>query len=78
MRQTQRRMSIRNVAMTYGIPARVVTRAVDLGELPAVKTTTETGRQRVYVSYEDAERWFNSLVTASIAPAETAREKAMA
>lgn len=77
MRQTQRRMSIRNVAMTYGIPARTVTRAVNLGELPAVKTTTETGRQRVYVSYEDAERWFNSLV-AEIETNEVQREKVMA
>ncbi len=73
MRQTQRRMSIRNVAMTYGIPARTVTRAVVNGELPAVKTTTETGRQRIYVSFEDADRWFSSLITN-----EVQHEKALA
>lgn len=73
MRQTQRRMSIRNVAMTYGIPARTVTRAVVNGELPAVKTTTETGRQRIYVSFEDADKWFSSLITN-----EVQHEKALA
>ena len=63
MQQTQRRMSIRNVAMTYGIPARTVSRAIGTGELPAVRTVTETGRERVYVSFEDADRWFQSLTT---------------
>ncbi len=66
-------MSIRNIAMTYGIPARTVTRAVLKGELPAVKTTTETGRQRIYVAYEDADQWFNSL-----AINEVRQEKALA
>ena len=59
--QTQRRMSIRNVAMTYGIPARTVARAVDSGELPAIKTTTETGRERAYISRQDADTWFETL-----------------
>ena len=55
-------MSIRNVAMTYGIPARVVSRAVSLGELPAVLTITETGRERVYISSDDAAAWFSALI----------------
>lgn len=59
--QTQRRLSIRGVAMTYGIPAGTVSRAVDSGELPAVKTTTETGRERAYISRDDAQTWFDSL-----------------
>jgi hypothetical protein len=54
-------MSIRNVAMTYGIPARTVARAVSTGELPAVLTKTETGRERSYISAEDAQVWFESL-----------------
>lgn len=58
---TQRRISIRNVAMTYGIPARVVSRAVATGELPAVLTITETGRERAYISMDDAAEWFESL-----------------
>ena len=63
MQQTQRRMSIRSVAMTYGIPARTVSRAISTGELPAVRTVTETGRERVYISYDDADQWFKSLTT---------------
>ena len=47
--------------MTYGIPARVVSRAITNGELPAVITITETGRERAYISNEDADHWFNSL-----------------
>jgi hypothetical protein len=54
-------MSIRNVAMTYGIPPRVVSRAVSTGELPAVLTKTETGRERAYILSEDAEHWFTTL-----------------
>ena len=65
MQQTQRRMSIRNVALTYGIPARTVSRAVDSGDLPAVLTTTETGRERAYISTDDADRWFATLLIAS-------------
>lgn len=64
MQQTQRRMSIRNVALTYGIPARTVSRAVSSGELPAVVTKTETGRERAYISSDDAERWFATLLVA--------------
>ena len=58
-------MSVRNVAITYGIPARVVSRAVSTGELAAVVTVTETGRERVYISYEDAAAWFNLLTSTS-------------
>jgi hypothetical protein len=47
--------------MTYGIPARTVARAVSTGELPAVITKTETGRERVYISSDDAATWFESL-----------------
>jgi hypothetical protein len=65
MQQAQRRMSIRSVAMTYGIPARIVSRAISNGELPAVLTVTETGRERAYISYEDAANWFNSLSKAT-------------
>jgi hypothetical protein len=54
-------MSIRNVAMTYGIPARTVSRAIDTGELSAAKTTTETGRERAYISRQDADAWFETL-----------------
>lgn len=51
--------------MTYGIPARIVSRAISSGELPAVVTVTETGRERAYISYEDAARWFDSLSKAT-------------
>ena len=61
MNQTQRRMSVRGVAATFGIPARTVSRAVTAGELAAVKTITETGRERLYISYDDAAKWFESL-----------------
>jgi len=61
MQQTQRRMSVRSVALAYGIPARTVARAISTGELPSVITTTETGRERAYISADDAEKWFDSL-----------------
>jgi hypothetical protein len=61
LQQTQRRLSIRAVATTYGIPARVVSRAVAAGELPAVVTVTETGRERAYISADDAATWFAAL-----------------
>jgi len=32
-----------------------------MGELPAIKTTTETGRERIYILNNDADIWFNSL-----------------
>jgi hypothetical protein len=63
MQATQKRMSVRNVALTYGIPTRVVVRAIENGALPAVKTTTDTGRERSYISKDDAELWFTSLLT---------------
>jgi hypothetical protein len=27
----------------------------------AIRTTTETGRERIYILNDDAEKWFNSL-----------------
>jgi hypothetical protein len=62
-RQTiTKRMSIRAVALLHGMPARTVARAVDSGALPAVRTVTETGRERVYISPEDAQQWVDGLV----------------
>ena len=43
------------------MPPRVVTRAIWSGELSAIKTTTETGRERVYILTDDADTWFDSL-----------------
>ena len=54
-------MSIRNVAMTYGIPARTVSRAIEHGDLPALRTITETGRERAYILHEDVEKWIARL-----------------
>ena len=56
-----KRLSIRKVSLLYGIPPRVVSRAVAQGELPALKIKTETGRDRVYISYDDAQQWIQSL-----------------
>ena len=63
MQDTKRRMSMRNVAITYGIPARAVARAVENGELPAIKLVTGTGRERLYISNADADLWVASLLT---------------
>lgn len=63
MKTTEKRMSIRNVALTYGIPSRAVARAVDSGDLPAVKIATETGRERSYIAKADADAWFSALFT---------------
>ena len=71
MQDTKRRMSVRNVANTYGIPARAVARAVENGNLPAIKLITATGRERSYISSSDADAWFVSLFTV-----ETLSEKA--
>jgi hypothetical protein len=54
-------MSVRAVATAYGIPARVVSRAIISGELFAVLTKTETGRERAYISAADADAWFKTL-----------------
>lgn len=62
-----RRMSVRSAAMTYGLPTRVVARAIKSGELPAVKTVTETGQERAYISKTDVETWISSLSTADSA-----------
>lgn len=62
---TTKRMSIRAVALAHGIPARTVSRAVESGSLSAVRTVTETGRERVYISPEDAQQWVNGLVVIS-------------
>ena len=59
--QGQKRLSIRAIALRYGIPSRVVARAVWLGQLHAINTITETGRERVYIHIDDADAWFNSL-----------------
>lgn len=61
MLKTQKRLSIRATAMRYGIPTRIVSRALYLGHLSAVKVTTETGRERFYILVDDADVWFNSL-----------------
>jgi hypothetical protein len=61
MLQTQKRLSVRATAKRYGLPPRVVTRAIWSGELSAIKTTTETGRERVYILTDDADTWFDSL-----------------
>lgn len=68
MLKTQKRLSIRATAMRYGIPTRTVSRALYLGDLSAIKVTTETGRERFYILVDDADIWFNSLSlnTASI------------
>jgi hypothetical protein len=68
MEQTKRRMSVRAVAMTYGIPTRTVVRATYSGELPAIRTVTETGRERIYILATDAENWITSML--STVPAE--------
>lgn len=60
-----KRLSIRSVAHMFGLPPRVISRAIANGELIAVATTTETGRERFYVSEKDAISWFNSLTPAS-------------
>ena len=65
MEQTKRRMSVRAVAMTYGIPARTVVRATETGELPALRTVTETGRERIYISDADVQRWLDSMSSAA-------------
>jgi hypothetical protein len=59
--EVSKRLSVRRVAMLFGIPQRVVARAVASGELPALITKTETGRDRAYIMHEDAERWVCSL-----------------
>jgi len=59
--QQHRRLSIRATAIKYGLPPRVVSRAIWCGELSAIKTTTETGRERIYILVDDADRWFESL-----------------
>ncbi len=61
MLKTQKRLSIRATAMRYGIPTRTVSRALYLGDLSAIKMTTETGRERFYILVDDADVWFNSL-----------------
>jgi hypothetical protein len=62
---TTKRLSIRSVALMFGLPPRVVSRAISFGELPAVITTTETGRERAYVAEEDAAAWFKSLTSST-------------
>lgn len=61
--QSAKRLSVRRVAIMCGLPTRAVSRAVATGELPAVVIQTETGRNRFYISTEDAHVWLNSLQT---------------
>lgn len=61
---TERRVSIRHIAIRYGLPTGVIARAISVGELPAITTKTETGRDRVYIAPSDADAWFNNLSTA--------------
>ena len=61
MTQKEKRLSIRATAMHFGVPPRVIARAVWLGQLHAINTITETGRERVYIHIDDADAWFNSL-----------------
>lgn len=56
-----KRLSVRRVAMLYGLPTRVVARAVACGDLPAFETMTETGRIRMYIAQKDAALWSESL-----------------
>jgi hypothetical protein len=63
--QPTKRLSIRAVAMRYGLPPAVVSRAISAGELPAVVVTTETGRERAYISPDDAEHWFRERLSVS-------------
>ncbi len=65
MTTTPKRLSIRAISVRYGLPTRTVARAVSNGDLPAVVTTTETGRKRLYVSEIDAKNWFDSLLVKS-------------
>lgn len=65
MLKTQKKISVRAVAMQYGLPAGVVLRAISAGDLAAILTTTETGRKRLYISINDADMWFNSLASSS-------------
>ena len=64
---TERRLSIRAVAMRYGLPPKVVSRSVASGDLPAVVVPTDTGRERAYISLEDADMWFQGLLTSTSA-----------
>lgn len=65
MERTKRRMSVRAVALAYGIPTRTVVRATEVGDLPALRTITETGRERIYILDTDAESWIRSLDSTS-------------
>lgn len=64
--QPTKRLSVRAVAMRYGLPPAVVSRAVNAGELPAVVVTTQTGRERAYISPDDAENWFRERLSVSV------------
>lgn len=62
-----KRLSVRAVALKYGLPAGVVARAVASGDLLAVVILTDTGRERSYISPEDAEQWFRGRLSVSAA-----------
>lgn len=65
MEQTKRRLSVRAVAKTYGIPTRTIVRATHSGELPAIRTITETGQERIYILATDAENWISSMLSSA-------------
>ena len=56
-----KRLSIRATAMRFGLPTRVISRAIASGMLACKIIETETGRHRVYILIDDADVWFNSL-----------------
>jgi hypothetical protein len=58
-----RRVSVRKVAIKYGVPAGAVIRAIDSGELSAVMIRTPSGQERLYICEVDAANWIESLRT---------------
>lgn len=56
-----KRLSVRAAATRCGIPAGVVTRAVESGELRAVVVVTETGKRRSYIHPDDVDAWIVTL-----------------
>ena len=61
MPQTEKLLSIRATALSLGLPPRVIARAIASGSLQGITTTTETGRQRVYIKMSDATAWMSRL-----------------
>lgn len=63
---TARRLSVRAVSLRYGLPPGVVSRAVASGSLPAAVVVTGSGRERAYISPEDADKWFRELLSVGV------------